>query len=147
MSKGKIMSIGAVIGVFAVAGYFYMQAQQSQRDIDALRKVVANTPVVKENIWIGADGCKTTFGANTIAFCEGRSEDTSLFLENGADAAVKQCFEYTAEKLGLPTSSAVEVACQVKAAYQARDYSHNDETDTFGIQNSNYNILNEWVNR
>lgn len=147
MSKGKLFGVIAVIGVFAVAGYFFMQAQKAQRDIDALRELTASTPVVKEKIWIGADECKTTFGANTIAFCEGRSEDTSLFLESGADAAVKRCFEYTAEKMGMPTSSAVEIACQVKEAYQALNYSHNEETDTFGIQNNNYNILNEWVNR
>ena len=60
---------------------------------------------------------------------------------------MKRCFEYTAEKMGMPTSSAVEIACQVKEAYQALNYSHNEETDTFGIQNNNYNILNEWVNR
>ncbi len=147
MSTGKIIGIAAIIGVFAVAGYFFMQAQQAQRDVDALRELTASAPVVPEKIWIGADECKTTFGSNTIAFCEGRSEDTSLFLEKGADAAVKQCFEYTAEKMGQPVSSAVDIACQVKEAYQAKDYSHNAETDTFGIQNSNYNILNEWVNR
>jgi hypothetical protein len=147
VSKGKIIGAVAVIGIFAVAGYFFLQAQQAQRDVDTLRELTANKPVIKENIWIGADECKTTFGANTIAFCDGVSEDTSLFLEAGADAAVKQCFEYTAEKMGLPTSSAVEIACQVKEAYQDRKYSRDSEADIFGIFNNNYNILNEWVNR
>lgn len=147
MAKGKIIGVACIVGVFAVAGYFFMQAQQAKREVEALRELAASTPEPKQDIWIGNDGCKTTFGPNTIAFCDGVSEDSSLFLESGADAAVKQCFEYTAEKMGLPTSKAMEIACQVKQAYQDRNYEFDEESQTFGIQNSNYNILNAWVNR
>jgi len=151
MQIGKLLGGLAVVGVAGLAGYFFLEAQKAQSDVDALRDLTTNTaastPAPKEEIWIGADECKTTFGANTIAFCEGRSKDTSLFLDSGADAAVKQCFEYTAAKLDMPASKAVEIACQVKAAYQDRQYEYNSEADNFGIFNNNYNILNEWVNR
>jgi|GEM_PF-6796925 len=149
MDMGKLLGGVAVVGVIGLAGYFFVAAQKAEQDLDALRDLTTSTtaPAPKETIWIGADECKTTFGPNTIAFCEGRSEDTSLFLESGADAAVKQCFEYTASKLDMPASKAVEIACQVKEAYQDRQYEYNSEKDQPGIYNNNYNILNEWVNR
>lgn len=153
MKKGIGIAMLVVgVGLFGLAGYFYMQAEQTKKDNDAMQELAlaaqgisADKP--KEKIWIGADDCKTSFGPNTIAFCDGVSKDSSLFLDSGADAAVQACFEYTAEKLGRPVSEARDIACEVKAAYQERQFEYDSEKDVPGIFNNNYAILNEWVNQ
>ncbi len=139
----------ACLGVIAFAGYNYMQAKKAERKLAALQELSAATAAeaAQEEIWIGLDECKTTFGPNTIAFCDGVSKDDSLFLDAGADAAVKACFEYTAEKLGRPALQAQDIACEVKEAFQGRDYEYNSEEEIPGIYNNNYNILNYWVNQ
>jgi hypothetical protein len=150
--KNRIRIIGLVcgVGVFAFAGFMYFQSQAAARktaSIQAQVNVLAQENAPKEDIWIGNDGCKTSFGPNTIAFCDGLSLDNSLFFDSGADAAVKACFEYVADKLSRPQSEARDIACEIKEAYEDRNFEHDSDTDTFGIQNNNYNILNEWVNR
>lgn len=147
--KKMIFALMALICIFAAALYFYFAAEKSKSQVDAMKALTEvserNSP--RKEIWIGSDSCKTTFGANTIAFCDGVSKDNSLWLDSGADAAVKSCFEYTAGKLKRPVSEARDIACEVKAAYQDRLYEYSEELDAPGIENSNYSILNDWVNK
>lgn len=147
MGSSRVTGAVCATGIIVLAGYFFIQAKQAEKETGMMRELANSTPVVKAKIRISADGCKTTFGPNTIALCDGVSLDNSLFLERGADEAVKLCFEHTAEKIGMRPSEAREIACMVKEAYQDRDFNYDIEKDTYGIQNSNYNILNEWVNR
>ena len=60
---------------------------------------------------------------------------------------MKSRFEYTAGKLERPASAARSIACEVKLAYQGRQFEYDSEQDIPGIFNNNYSILNEWVNQ
>lgn len=143
-----------IVGLLALivcgtAVYFYFEAQEAQRRADELLKLTVaeeQAAQTREPIWISASACQTTLGTNAVALCEGLSLDTSVFLDSGADEAVKACYEHTAQKLGRPKSDAVAVACDVKEAYGHLDFEWDSQNDKFGIQNTNYNILNEWLN-